>query len=149
MIKLTEHFSLEELCATTHKQFQEKNIEYGKSKKGTLLELARLMEKVRRLLGDVPIIINSGGRCFELNKLVGGSETSQHLSCQACDFTPTNMSLEKAVEILRKYLSMWGQIILEESNGKKWIHISLGFPFRALKKCNQVLKYDGKKYTVI
>lgn len=66
--------------------------------------------------------------------------------CQACDFTPTNHSLEKSVEILRLYLSMWGQIILEESNGKKWIHISLGYPHRPLNKCNQVLKYDGKEY---
>lgn len=146
MTKLTCNFSLEEFCATTHTEFLAKNIEYGKSKQGTLLELARLMEKVRRILGDVPIIINSAVRCPELNKAVGGSKTSQHMQCQACDFTPTNHSLEDAVEIMRKYLPMWGQIILEEANGKKWIHISLGYPYRSLSKCKQVLKYDGKEY---
>lgn len=149
MTKLTVNFSLEEFCATTHTEFLTKNLEYGKSKQGTLLELARLMEKVRRLLGDVPIIINSAVRCPELNKAVGGSKTSQHMQCQACDFTPTNHSLEEAVEILRKYLPMWGQIILEEANGKKWLHVSLGTPHRSLSKCKQVLKYDGKEYVNI
>lgn len=149
MTKLTEHFTLEELCATTHTGFLAKNLEYGKSKQGTLLVLARFMEDVRRLLGDVPIIINSAVRCPELNKAVGGSIYSQHLLCQAVDFTPTNHSLEEAVEILRKYLPMWGQIILERAGGKKWLHISLGYPYRAKAKCKQVLKYDGKGYVNI
>ena len=145
MTKLTEHFTLEEFCFTTHTEYLARNIEYGKSKIGTLTELARLMEIVRRLLGGIPIIINSGGRCPELNKAVGGSKTSQHMLCQAIDFTPTNYTLEKAVEILRKYLGNWGQIIIERANGKEWIHVSLGYPYRPLNKCNQVLKYDGKK----
>jgi zinc D-Ala-D-Ala carboxypeptidase len=146
MTKLTEHFTLEELCATIHTGFLAKNLEYGKSKQGTLLVLARFMEDVRRLLGDIPIIINSAVRCPELNKAVGGATTSQHCLCQAVDFTPTNHSLEEAVEILRKYLPMWGQIILERAGGKKWLHISLGYPYRPLNKCKQVLKYDGKNY---
>lgn len=145
-MKLTEHFTLEEFCATINTEFQQKNLEYGIQKQGTLIKLAQLMEVVRRLLGDVPIIINSAVRCPELNKAVGGSKTSQHLLCQACDFTPRNKSLEESVEILRKYLPMWGQIILERASGKEWIHISLGYPFRAKDKCKQVLKYDGKKY---
>jgi len=146
MTKLTANFSLEEFCATTHTEFLAKNLEYGKSKQGTLLVLARFMEDVRRILGDIPIIINSAVRCPELNKAVGGATTSQHCLCQAVDFTPTNHSLEEAVEILRKYLPMWGQIILEKANGKEWIHVSLGSPYRSLSKCKQVLKYDGKEY---
>lgn len=146
MIKLTDHFTLEELCATTHKEFLVKNLEYGKSKRGTLLQLARFMEDVRRILGDIPIIINSAVRCPELNKAVGSSIYSQHLLCQAVDFTPTNHTLEEAVEILRKYLPMWGQIILERAGGKEWMHVSMGYPYRAKQKCKQVLKYDGKNY---
>lgn len=145
-MKLTEHFTLEEFCATIHTELQQKNLEYGEQKQGTLIKLAQLMEVVRRLLGDVPIIINSAVRCPELNKAVGGSKTSQHLLCQACDFTPRNKSLEECVEILRKHLPMWGQIIIERAGGKEWIHISLGYPFRAKDKCKQVLLYDGKKY---
>lgn len=149
MTKLTANFSLEEFCATTHTEFLAKNLEYGKSKRGTLLVLARFMEDVRRMLGDIPIVINSAVRCPELNKAVGGSKTSQHMQCQACDFTPTNHSLEESVEILRKYLPMWGQIILEESNGKKWLHISLGYPHRPLNKCKQVLSFNGTNYADI
>jgi len=149
MTKLTEHFTLEEFCETSKTEFQEQNLEYGKAKQGTLLELARLMEVVRRLLGDVPIKINSAVRCHELNKAVGGSEGSQHLYCQAVDFTPTNKTLEECIDILRKYLPMWGQIILERANGKQWIHISLGHPYRPLNKCKQVLMFNGKKYITI
>ena len=146
MTKLTEHFTLEELCATSHKEFQSQNLEYGKSKQGTLLVLARFLEDVRRLLGDIPIIINSAVRCPELNKRVGSSIYSQHLLCQAADFTPTNYTLEEAVEILTKYLPMWGQIIIERAGGKSWIHISLGYPYRSVNKCKQVLAFDGKNY---
>ena len=148
-MKLTEHFTLSELCATSHIEFQEKNLEWGKSKQGTLLELSRLLEKVRRLLGDIPLKINSAVRCPELNSAIGGSDTSQHVLCQAADFTPSNHTLEESVAILRKYLDNWGQIILERSGGKEWIHISLGIPFRPANKCKQVLKYDGKRYITI
>ena len=47
-----------------------------------------LREKYRK-----PITVNSGYRCPELNKAVGGSKTSQHLKGLAADITagsPTN-----------------------------------------------------------
>ena len=40
--------------------------------------LAEVMEQVRSLLGDHPITINSGYRCYELNVACGGATNSAH-----------------------------------------------------------------------
>jgi putative chitinase len=53
---------------------------------GTLRTTAAQMEAVRRLLGDQVISISSGYRCRALNRAVGGSRTSAHLSGHAVDF---------------------------------------------------------------
>lgn len=47
-----------------------------------------LVEKVLQPLRDaygMPLIVNSGYRCKELNKAVGGAPTSQHLKGEAAD----------------------------------------------------------------
>ena len=53
---------------------------------GNLTYLAEQLEKIRSLLRK-PITISSGFRNPELNRLVGGSETSAHLEGLAADFT--------------------------------------------------------------
>ena len=45
-----------------------------------------VLQPLRNFLGQ-PITITSGYRMAEVNKLVGGSPTSQHLVGQAADFT--------------------------------------------------------------
>lgn len=45
-----------------------------------------ILQPLRNFLGQ-PIVITSGYRMAEVNKLVGGSPTSQHLVGQAADFT--------------------------------------------------------------
>jgi len=45
------------------------------------------LEPIRKLLEN-PIEITSGYRCKELNKIVGGSDTSQHMTGEAADITP-------------------------------------------------------------
>jgi hypothetical protein len=42
----------------------------------------------------------------------------------------------------------WGQLINEHPGNSKWIHISLGEPFRKANNM-QVLDFDGKSYTPI
>ena len=51
-----------------------------------------LVEDVLQPLRDAwgePLFINSGYRCLELNKAVGGVPTSQHVLGQACDVSCT------------------------------------------------------------
>lgn len=56
-------------------------------------ELGDLAEKVRSILGNVPMYPTSGSRCYSHNKKVGGSPTSKHLSGRALDFYVTEMSV--------------------------------------------------------
>ncbi len=148
-MKLSKHFTLQEFCNTSYSNYIEDNLEYGKQNLETLSELAELLESARTLLGDVPIIINSGVRCPSLNTKVGGSATSQHCKCEAVDFTPRNMTVAEAFDILKNGLDSWGQLIDEKVGSSSWIHLSLGEPYRDAAKCNQAYIYDGKTYTKV
>lgn len=71
---LSEHFSLEELRC---KHCGECHIEP---------ELLTLAEKVRHIIGDLPMITHCGYRCEAHNAAVGGVVKSQHTLGRALDF---------------------------------------------------------------
>lgn len=79
-----------------------------------------------------PIYINSGYRCAELNKLVGGKPNSQHLKGEAAD-------LRFDIDLLNFIIQFchFDQLIIEKSKNSKWIHIS--FKIDKDKERNQVL----------
>jgi len=81
--RLTAHFALEELMSTDHREFDNTP---PPEVVGTLRATAAQMEAVRRLLGDRVISVSSGYRCRALNRAVGGSRSSAHLTGHAVDF---------------------------------------------------------------
>lgn len=140
--KLSEHFTLEELCATSHKQFQQRNLEYGKTIKTRLENLANFLEEVR-VVCDSPLLITSGVRCPELNKAVGGVATSQHVTGHAADIIPQkNGSVQDHFCKIFKSHLIYDQLILEEAKGKVWIHIS----YNSMLGRREALVFDGKRY---
>ena len=69
---------------------------------------------------NVPIFINSGFRCFDVNAAVGGRFNSQHLEGKAADLVVPSMNLVDVFNIvLQEYSS--DQLIYEFG---KWIHVS-------------------------
>lgn len=147
-MNLSEHFTLEELSNTSHSDLKDKNATYARENICKLQTLAEyILEPCRAICG--PLIVNSGCRCPELNKRVGGNAKSQHCLCEAADLTPTKMSVKEAFDKIRKSGVPYGQLILETVGGKTWIHISLGVPFRDASKCGQTYIYDGKTYKVV
>jgi len=58
-MNLTEHFTLEELTATSHRQFDNTP---SADEIANLTRLAMFLEKVRSKLGGKPVMINSGFR---------------------------------------------------------------------------------------
>jgi hypothetical protein len=86
-----------------------------------MTQAAAGMEKVRMVLGERPIHVDSWFRCLELNKLVGGSATSAHLDGWAIDHTcrlfGTPFQVAKAIESSEVEFD---QLILEGT----WVHIS-------------------------
>lgn len=75
------------------------------------------------------IIITSGFRCEILNRLIKGSKTSAHLTCNAVDLYPANGKYNEFKEFIINYLKdkNFDQCIQETSNGGKtrWIHFGL------------------------
>ena len=140
-MKLTTHFTFEELTTTNcSKELLELNRKRATLIQDYIYQLALFAEQVRAFL-DVPMIITSGFRCEELNEAVGGSSTSQHAKAQAIDFIPGKfMTVEKAYDILKESKLIYGQLIIEHSKGKEWVHVSMGY-----KREN--LKYNEGKYS--
>lgn len=80
------------------------------------------LEAVRKLLGDKAILISSGYRSAELNRLVNGQPGSQHLLGQAVDFTcPTYGTPAQIVSAIKGSDIPYDQVILEYG---RWVHIS-------------------------
>ena len=74
----------------------------------------------------IPIKINSGYRCPELNKLIGGVPTSQHCLGGAADTSAIGVGLNQYFEYLkelaREKVLTFGQVIREYGS---WVHISI------------------------
>jgi hypothetical protein len=118
----SEHFTLEEMC------FSETSARLGIDNTPGPIETANLklvvalMEKIRTLLGDRPIVVHSGYRAPEVNKAVGGVATSTHCFGLACDFACPDFgtSYEVALVILKSDIE-YDQLILEYG----WVHVGL------------------------
>lgn len=119
-IKLSDHFTLEEL--TFSQTAGRKNIDNKPSleKVAHLTRLAYCMEQVRALLGG-PIRITSGYRSPALNAAIGGSKTSAHMNGYAADFVCPSFGspLEIALTIAASSIK-FDQCIQEGT----WVHIS-------------------------
>lgn len=67
-------------------------------------ELIDILTKIRKHYNQ-PVIINSGYRCKDHNKKVGGSAKSQHFKGSAVDFIVKNTPTESVWEYV---LEKWG-----------------------------------------
>ena len=139
--KLSDHFSLEELCTTNNKKFAKKNLDEAKQNIAEMECLAYFAEQIRAFI-KVPMLVSSGFRCYDLNKAVGGVNTSQHLFFRAIDFVPKGMSIDECFDILRNSQLVYNQLIKERSGNSVWIHVGMGD-----KRENLI--YKNGKYTRI
>jgi uncharacterized protein YcbK (DUF882 family) len=85
-----------------------------------------VLQPLREKVGKA-INITSGFRNAQVNKLVGGAvdekgqPKSQHCKGQAADFTIKGMSVQAAIEFIKKSGIEYDQLINEYD---KWVHIS-------------------------
>ena len=148
-MKLSEHFTLAEMTVTEVRRLQATNYREARPHLESLKALAALLEEVRSLLGDKPIIVHSGFRCPELNTVIGGAPSSQHVKGEAADIHVHDMDLRHAFNKIRRSKIRLGQCILEDGDGDgvpTWIHISLGPPWRDTARSGQFLEFDGTTY---
>ena len=119
-MKITEHFTLEELTFSQTATRKGINNEPSEAVKRNLETLAKGLERVRATLLS-SIHISSGYRSFELNKFIGGSAKSAHMDGYAADFTaPAFGNPEAIVRTLKRAMIQCDQCIMEGT----WVHIS-------------------------
>lgn len=83
-----------------------------------------VLEPLRRRFGVIRI--TSGYRSPQLNRLVGGAGTSQHMAGEAADIHMSSVeSAEKMFDYISRHLP-FDQLILEQRRkaGIRWIHVS-------------------------
>jgi hypothetical protein len=119
MTKLTEHFTLEELTHTDHREFDNTP---NDEEKANLERLALFLEQVKEVLGGKPIIVNSAFRCKQVNDAVGSKDTSQHRIGCAADIRVPSMTPDQVVKAVIASGIPYDQIIREFD---RWTHISV------------------------
>jgi hypothetical protein len=81
----------------------------------------KLLEPLRVHLAR-PVIITSGYRSIELNQLIGGSNTSQHMTGKAADIIVPGITPFDLCTLIESMNLPYGQLINEFG---RWTHISL------------------------
>ncbi len=119
-MKLSNNFYLDEFTisqeAERHGYRNEPN---EKQIENLRLLCVNVLQPLREII-NVPIFINSGSRCFDVNVAVGGRFNSQHLEGKAADFIVPSLKLADVFNIVLHRLS-FDQLIYEFG---KWIHVS-------------------------
>lgn len=110
--QLTEDFNLQEF-ECTHPEHRHVRVDK---------ELVYKLQALRYWLGE-PVIINSGYRCEERNRQVGGVKHSQHLFGRAVDFSLNNQDKTfKEIYKKAKEIGFTGIGFYRESN---FIHLDI------------------------
>jgi hypothetical protein len=117
---LTEHFTLSQTAA----RLGIPNIPKGQDLEN-VKRTAEVMEQVRKVLGDKPILISSGFRAPKVNASVGGASNSAHVHGLACDFTCPSFGTPK--EICDKLHPLIKALTIDQliHEYKTWVHLGL------------------------
>lgn len=86
---------------------------------GITLRFTKILQEMRNLLGE-PMIITSGCRCINYNRMIGGFKNSAHTRGLAVDIKCTNSYMRRRLILLaiRKGITRIGI-------GKDFIHIDI------------------------
>lgn len=95
------------------------------------LLVSNILDPLREKYGK-PIKVTSGYRCQRLNKLVGGSQNSQHLYGMAADIVPlcnnTRKERKYLFQLIQQMNLPFDQLINEKD--LSWIHVSFSYRHR-------------------
>ncbi len=121
-MKLTPHFSLEEMIASQEATRRGIDNTPPDNVFLNLIKLCNVLEKVRTIL-DAPIVVSSGYRSPQLNRAIGGATASHHMIGLACDFiAPAFGTPLDVCNKIRESDIQYDQLIHEFG---RWVHIGI------------------------
>ena len=116
---MTEHFTLEELTHTDHRELE--NIP-NETELANIQRMAEFLETVKTVLGGKPIMVNSAFRSKAVNDAVGSKDTSQHRLGCAADIRVPSMTPDAVVRAIIASDLPYDQVIREFD---RWTHVSI------------------------
>ena len=136
-IKLSQHFTLGELCKTSYHTLDgniPSHVAIENLKRICEGWLEDLRYSYNRLYGDsekeIPIIISSGFRSEEVNRMCGGAKGSNHLTGCAVDihcYGPEQMIRMAGIllDIADGTKKEFDELILEKRGTTYWVHFAV------------------------
>ena len=118
-MNLTDHFTLEELTHTDHRQYDN---DPNETELANIQRLAEFLESVKTILGGRPVMINSAFRSKQVNDAVGSKDTSQHRIGCAADIRVPGMTPDEVVKAIIVSDLGYDQVIREFD---RWTHLSI------------------------
>ena len=118
-MQISDHFTLDELTHTDHREFDNTPNE---NELANLKRLSAFLEQVKEVLGGKPIMVNSAFRSKPVNDAVGSRDTSQHRIGCAADIRVPGMTPDEVVKAVMAAGLGYDQIIREFD---RWTHISI------------------------
>jgi len=118
-MNLSEHFTLEELTHTDHRELDNNP---NDAERNNLNRLAEFLEQVKTVLGGKPIMVNSAFRSKAVNDAVGSKDTSQHRVGCAADIRVPSMTPDEVVKAIIASGIGYDQVIREFD---RWTHVSI------------------------
>ena len=116
---MTEHFTLDELTHTDHRELDNTP---NDAELENLKRLAEFLEQLKTVLGGKPIMVNSAFRSKQVNDAVGSKDTSQHRIGCAADIRVPSMTPDQVVKAVIASDLEFDQVIREFD---RWTHISI------------------------
>ena len=118
-MNLTDHFTLEELTHTDHRQLDNTP---NDAELENIKRLAEFLEDLKVVLGGKPIMVNSAFRSKAVNDAVGSKDTSQHRIGCAADIRVPAMTPDQVVRAIIASDLGFDQVIREFD---RWTHVSI------------------------
>jgi zinc D-Ala-D-Ala carboxypeptidase len=146
-MNISKHITIQEATRTSHNV---ENVPDENQLESMKLVAENCFEPMREFYGK-PMKINSFFRSLDVNRLVGGSDTSQHVKGEAIDTTTGNKQDNKMVFDWARNNIEFDQLIYEfgDDTGCDWIHVSYS-KTRNRKQVLRAIKQNGKtKYIPI
>ena len=129
-MKLSKNFTYEELChsGVAERKGPKNRPKTKEEERGVSENLKALCMEVLQPLRDYlgkPVVISSGYRSEEVNRMVGGVKGSQHLKGEAADIHVENTEhLLKIMHFIMEETD-FDQLIWEKNKaGTQWVHVS-------------------------